>query len=254
LRAEERNQLEIERGRSLPKRILRSAVETYILKGPRQPKEKPVPSVIDLTPISQATIDYWAAQGYGLQDVQDDPMYQEEILQANEEQIRRGHKPYDPEKFGPKDPSHPYAYTPRYVTFKMRREQNFECFVTGWHEDDWILNKQSGEIRKVGRLTRDHTTAATFGGETSAANIKMVCALVNRKKGHKKITYEELREHITQYWERLAPVEGPVDDLTVGQLREMGVTHITIQAQDEARNRAGLVRRWRERMMKAIPF
>lgn len=182
--------------------------------------------VIDLTPLSQRTIDYWAEQGYVLEDVQDDALYQTEIAEANEEQLARGHRPYDPEKFGPIDPAHPYAYTPRYVTFKMRREQKFKCFVMDWYEDDWIINEHSGEVRLVGRLTRDHTKAATLGGETSAANMKMVCGLANRKKGMKLITYQDLRTHIENYWHVMR--EADPGNLTLNYLRAKGVKHVTI--------------------------
>ena|ERR1700680_4794680 len=222
----ERCRMEIELGRSIPKRILRSAVSRFLLEGPRKLKVKPMPGIFDLTPISQATIDYWAEQDYFLEDVADDPLYQAEILEANAENIKRGQKPYDPDKFGPKDPEHPYAYTPRYVTFKMRRAQDFRCHVMGWLESDWIKNKVSGEVRKVGKLTRDHTKAAANGGGTSHDNLKMVAALVNRKKSNKHISYEQLREHLAQYWEVY-----PASDFeryALQHFRMQGVKHITL--------------------------
>lgn len=181
---------------------------------------------VDLTPLSQRTIEYWADQGYHLADVEDDLQYQVEIGEANEEQIKKGHRPYDPEKFGPIDPSHPYAYTPRYVTYKMRKEQGFRCFVMDWHEDDWIINKLNGEVRLVGKLTRDHTKAATRGGETSAANMKMVCGLANRKKGMKLITYQDLREHLENYWQLLV-ADKQTGLLTLNELKAMGVKYVT---------------------------
>jgi hypothetical protein len=222
----ERCEMEIHLGRSLPKRILRSAIDRFLAEGPRQPKPKPAPSVVDLTPISQATIDYWIEQGYRLEDVQDDWQYQSEIKEANAENIKNGRTPYDPNVFGPKDPSHPYAYTPRYVTFAMRRAQGFRCYVMGWHETDWVLNKANGEIRLVGRLTRDHTKAATHGGMTSHDNLRMVAALVNRKKGHKFISYDQLREHLAQYWELYKLTEEELG--TLDFLRSKGVKHITL--------------------------
>lgn len=182
--------------------------------------------IVDLTPISQRTQIYWAEQGYVLADVEADPQYQREIEEANLEQIAKGQRPYDPEKFGPIDPSHPYAYTPRYVTFKMRRDQNFRCFVMDWHESDWIMNKNTGELRLVGKLTRDHTKAATLGGETSAKNLKMVCALANRKKGMKLITYQDLRAHLDGYWRSLQ-ASVPVNQLTLEQLQKLGVKYVT---------------------------
>ena len=138
--------MELSEGRSIPLRKLRHTVQDFLLNGPRVPKPLPTPSVVDLTPISDETIAYWAEQGYLLSDVQDDPAYQAEILQANAEQIekRKRSEPFDPNQFGPKDPSHPYAYTPRYVTFAMRRNQDFRCHVMGWLETDWVFNKLSG--------------------------------------------------------------------------------------------------------------
>ena len=224
----ERCQKEIELGRSLPKRILRSALDRFLKTGSSKPKPKPLPApgVVDLTPISQTTIDYWTSQGYVSADVQDDPLYQAEILQANKEQIEKHSEPFDPDKFGPKDPSHPYAYTPRYVTFKMRRNQQFRCHVMGWHETEWVRNKITGEIRPVGKLTRDHTKAATHGGATSHDNMKMVAALVNRKKGHKHITYEQLRDHIVQFWEVFHMSEN--ERFALNHFIERGVRHITL--------------------------
>jgi hypothetical protein len=184
-------------------------------------------ALIDLTPVSLRTREYWVAQGYRVEDVADDPQYQREILEANEEQIKKGHRPYDPEKFGPIDPAHPYAYTPRYVTFKMRREQGFRCFVMDWHEDDWVINRLTNEVRLVGKLTRDHTKAASRGGETSAENLKMVCELANRKKGMKLITYQDLRENLESYWQVLQTT-GSVGKLTLDDLRRMGVRNITL--------------------------
>lgn len=183
--------------------------------------------VVDLTPISEATIQYWADQGFTLEQVQDDQQYQEEILASNEEQIAQGKKMYNPEKFGPKDPSHPYAYTPRYVTYRMRRDQEFVCYVTGWHESEWIYNRQSGEVRQVGKLTRDHTKAASLGGETSAANLKMVCGLANRKKGHKSITYTELRKRIHEYWS-LFEMDFQTQ-AAIAELQQKGVTYVTVR-------------------------
>lgn len=182
---------------------------------------------VDLTPISQRTKNYWEEQGYRLSDVENDLQYQVEINEANEEQIKKGHRPYDPEKFGPIDPAHPYAYTPRYVTYQMRKQQGFRCFVMDWHENDWIINRASGEMRLVGKLTRDHTKAATRGGKTSADNLKMVCALANRKKGMKLITYQDLREHLENYWQVLQ-ADKPAGQLTLDDLNRLGVKHITL--------------------------
>jgi hypothetical protein len=224
----ERQQQEIDLGRSIPKRIPRSALDRFLRTGRSVPpaKPKPAPTVVDMTPISDRLRDYWTSQGYTLEQVMDDPQYQAEILESNAEQIARGHKPYDPEKFGPTEPAHPYAYTPRYVTFRMRREQGFRCSVMGWHEEDWIINVGTGDIRKVGKLTRDHIKPASGGGETSAANLKMVSALANRKKGMKNVTYEILREHLGQYWKVLQTPK-PFEQMTIAELRALGVKHVT---------------------------
>jgi len=228
LKKAERDQLELAEGRSIPLRKLRHTVADFLTNGPRKPKPLPVPGVVDLTPISDETIAYWTTQGYVLADVQDDPFYQAEILQANKEQIekRKRSEPFDPNQFGPKDPSHPYAYTPRYVTFAMRRNQGFKCHVMGWHESDWVFNKMTGEVRLVGKLTRDHTKAAVHGGATSHDNLKMVAAMVNRKKGCKYVTYEQLRDHLSQFWEifQLSPNER----FALDHFASRGVRHITL--------------------------
>jgi hypothetical protein len=182
--------------------------------------------VVDLTPISQYTIDYWTSQGYRLEDVEDDLRYQAEIVEANAENARKDREPYDPNSFGPKDPSHPYAYTPRYVTFAMRRNQGFRCHVMYWRETDWVRHKVSGEVRLVGKLTRDHTKAAANGGATSHENLKMVAALVNRKKGNKLITYDHLREAVSMYWE--VWLLSSSERFALEHFREMGVKHITL--------------------------
>lgn len=219
----ERCQLEIDLGRSIPKHMLASALTRFLMEGPRKLK---MPGVVDLTPISQLTIDYWTSQGYKLEDVQDDLQYQMEIKEANAENLKKGQRPYDPNKFEPKDPSHPYAYTPRYVTFAMRRNQGFCCFVMGWHESDWIRHKVSGEVRRVGKLTRDHTKAATNGGSTSHDNLKMVCAFANRRKGSKLITYKQLHDHLNEYWQlwQLTSEERAA----LEHFSSLGVRHITL--------------------------
>lgn len=224
----ERDNLELSEGRSIPPRMVAHVLHSFLKNGPRVPKPLPTPSVVDLTPISDETIAYWAEQGYLLSDVQDDPAYQAEILQANAEQIekRKRSEPFDPNQFGPKDPSHPYAYTPRYVTFAMRRNQDFRCHVMGWLETDWVFNKLSGEIRLVGKLTRDHTKAAVHGGSTSHDNLKMVAALVNRKKGSKYVSYEQLREHIGQFWE-VWPMTFE-EEAILYEFKKRGVKQITL--------------------------
>lgn len=154
---------------------------------------------IDKTPA--ITREYWAKQGYSLADVVDDPKYLAERLASLEEERN---SQFDP-KYLPSDPSHPRAYVPPYVLFKMRRDQNFTCHVLGWGEEQWYIHKETGVVRQVGKLTKDHTLAGANGGLTHQNNLKMVAEIVNSRKGSRFVTYEELRKHFLEYYELFQP-------------------------------------------------
>ena len=131
----------------------------------------------------------------------EDPQYQEERRHIRSTRSTDAWQA----QFNALSPSHPKATIPEWVRFAKRKKQSFRCFVLGWRESDWMLNRQSGEIKQVGTLTVDHTIAAANGGLTTDANTKMIASVANSKKGSKPKTYEELREHLLNIYELYVP-------------------------------------------------
>ena len=158
--------------------------------------------IIDDTP--ERTREYWLAQAPEYIKALDNPLYHEEQM------LRLARR--DPnentrwkEKLNALDPSHPKAPVPDWVRFAKREKQGFRCYILGWHETDWMLNKQSGEIQQVGTLTLDHTVAAANGGLTTDANTMMIAEIANLKKGSKQKTYEEMRTFLHMVYELYTP-------------------------------------------------
>lgn len=158
-------------------------------------------TVIDDTP--PATRAYWIAQHPRYASTFLDPDF---IAEQEAKKALPGPKEDDYRIYLPKDPSHPRAFVPYDVRFAKRKDQGFRCAITGWHESDWIRDKQhQGPIRLVGILTIEHVIA---GSPTADDTIKMACGFVNGKKGDRRISYDDMREHILAVYEL---VEVPAD-------------------------------------------
>lgn len=171
--------------------------------------------VIDETP--QRVRQYWEQFGFNLASVIDNPIYREERESVP-------HYPVDIiktlERRHP-DPNEHGAYIPPYVTFALRREQRFRCYVTDWLESDWIINKDSGAVRQVGRLTVDHILAGAHGGTNHPQNLRMVCDIANGKKGSRIVPYEHIREHLLEHYKLYVPT--PEILVAVEQLRKQKI-------------------------------
>lgn len=173
----------------------------------------------------ERTREYWLQQAPEYAKALDNLMYQEEQRQRI---LRR-----DPlvnekwkEKLNALEPSHPKAPVPDWVRFAKREKQGFRCYILGWHESDWMFNKQSGEIQQVGVLTLDHTVAAANGGLTTDANTMMIAEIANLKKGSKKKTYEEMREFLHSVYELYVPTSEEI--IAIRSFRSGGIKRVRL--------------------------
>jgi hypothetical protein len=164
--------------------------------------ESPV-IIFDDTPVNVR--EYWIKENPEYIKTLTNPAYLEEQAQRPENTHQDWKK-----KFYALDPSHPKAFIPDWVRYAKREKQNFRCHVLGWHEKDWIFNKNSGELKQVGILTVDHTLAGANGGLTTDANTIMIASFVNTKKGSKMRSYEEIREHFHSFYELYVPTQEEV--------------------------------------------
>jgi len=133
-----------------------------------------------------------------------DPAYQNErsAALANKDTAQSYHWR---DKLNMLDPSHPKATIPEWVRWSKRKKQQFRCYVLGWHETDWMINKLTRNIQQIGVLTVDHFVAGANGGLTTDLNTTMLAEIVNNKKGSKVKTYEDMREHFYSVYEQYIP-------------------------------------------------
>jgi len=154
---------------------------------------------------------YWIAQDLRYRMTMLDPDFIAEQQKNKRPEIGRitGGNPVSYKTTSP-DPSAHRAYIPEDILFAKRKDQGFRCSITGWHETDWVQDKQHrGPIRQVGKLTVEHTIA---GDITADDTITMACGFVNSKKGKKVIILEDVRRIVLNAYEIVEP---PVDLLAV---------------------------------------
>jgi hypothetical protein len=168
---------------------------------------------------------YWLDQTPEYVEAISDPVYQQEqtlriALRLPDENVKWR------EKLEALDPAHPKASVPDWVRWAKRKKQDFRCFILGWHENDWMLNKQSGEIQQVGILTLDHTLAAHHGGLTTDANTKMIAEIANLKKGCKLKTYDEMRQFLHTIYELYIP--DPVELIAIESMRMKNIKKVKL--------------------------
>jgi hypothetical protein len=172
--------------------------------------------IIDDT--ESVTRKYWIAQNprYGV------TMYDPDFIAEQEtKSIPAGLKEDSYRIYLPKEPSHPRAFVPYDVRFAKRKDQQFRCAITGWHEQDWIRDKQhQGPIRLVGVLTIEHVVA---GSPTADDTIKMACGFVNGKKGDRRVSYEKIREYALDAYELVEPPADFLEMLTKYRVREFKI-------------------------------
>lgn len=167
--------------------------------------------MIDDTP--ELTRQYWITQNPRYRTTMFDPDF---IAEQELRKIRPVEEDY--KRYLPEDPSHPRAFVPYDVRFAKRKDQGFRCAITGWHEADWVRNKQKqGPVRLVGVLTIEHIIP---GSKTADDTIKMACGFVNFKKANRKISYEDMRAHILSVYEIAEIPEDLLGMLKKYQIRE----------------------------------
>lgn len=169
---------------------------------------------VDDTP--SVTREYWIAQHERYRTTMLDPDF------IAEQELKKSRPPEeDYKRYLPANPSHPRAFIPYDVRFAKRKDQGFRCAITNWHETDWVRDKQhQGPIRLVGVLTVEHIIA---GSITADNTIKMACGFVNAKKGSRKVSYEQMREHILNVYELVEPPADLLDMLKKYQIREFRI-------------------------------
>jgi hypothetical protein len=179
--------------------------------------------MIDETP--ERTRNYWLSQAPEYINALDNRAYQEEQRQRATRRDPNDNMKWR-DKLNQLDPSHPRAPVPDWVRFAKREKQGFRCHILGWHELEWMFNKQSGEIQQVGMLTLDHTLAAANGGLTTDANTMMIAEIANSKKGSKMKTYDEMREFLFSIYELYVPTLDEI--IAINSFRARGIKKVKL--------------------------